>query len=445
MSELTLFIYMVIAVWTVWLGVRLYGRWINHVTIYGTVWGIQMILFQIKLIDYPDLSFETLAFIFGAWVVFVVSSVTIRNYYSSKSPNVVLEQKGSKILVVTFVLFTIIGAIGTYQHWTVLIRMFGSVRETILHGYLLYTMRIREGIPGEWPYVDSVSLSASFFGGYFAGTKHKFAFLGIIPIITELIEAVAGFGRSKLMIAAILWGTAFFLPKVRRSVRDWKALRKRMVLLFLVIFVFGFGMEFIRTFRGGKESFTGETTTLSQLKGVGFITPSVYMYLSSDVAVLNKFLNHEFAGDGEHGPIGGNTFAPVYNLSAKLGIIEPIPTYERFYAVPLSTNTGTYLRELYVDWGIFGAFVVIYLMGAISSIAFEVFRKKRTLLSLAILSHIYVIVFFTFALQGTRWGYWMISLVFSAVGATLIDKFGRPSTEEERQRLSPTAGQVDEA
>ncbi len=431
MSEFTLLIYIIITVSTIWLGIRLYGRWINHITIYGTVWGIQVILFQLKLINYYDLSSETIAFIFGAWIIFVLASVTVRNYYSSSEWVGDWEAKRSHSLIAVFVLFTIIGAIGTYQHWTVLIRMFGSVKETILHGYVLYRMRVKEGIPGEWPYVDSVSLSASFFGGYYAGTRGKFAFLGIIPIITEFIEAVAGFGRSKLLIAAILWGTAFYLPKIKRQVRDWKALRKRMLLLFLVIAIFAFGMDFIRTFRGAKESFTGETTALSRVRGLGVITPSLYLYLSSDVAVLNKYLSNQFAGEGEHGPIGGNTFAPFYNLAAKLGIIDPIPTYEKFYAVPVMTNTGTYLRELDQDWGIGGALIAVYIMGAISSIVFEMYRKKRTVLSLAVLSHVYVVIFFTFAVQGTRWGYWMISLIFSAIGAAVIDKMNPPSGLEE--------------
>lgn len=428
MNELVILLYIFCFVFTVWLGVRVYGRWINHITIYGAVWGTQMILYQLKLINYPDLSYETVSYIFGAWAIFVLASLTVKNYYSSVDSNPGFQPSSNTALRNIVFLFTVIGAVGTYQHWTVLIKMFGSVQSTILHGYILYRMRVQEGIPGQWPYVDSVSLAASLFGGYFAGTRHKLAILGIIPIITEVIEAAAGFGRSKLIIAVVLWGTGYFLPRVKARVTDWRNLRRRMTLLFVIVAIFAFGMEFVRTFRGAKESFTGETRTLSHIKGVGFITPSLYLYLSSDVAVLNKFLSEEFSGDGEHGRIGANSLAPIYNVFGKLGVTEPEPTYEKFYAVPVLTNTGSYLKELYLDWGVGGALVFVYLLGALCSIVFEAYQRKRTMLLLAVLSHLYVVVFFTFAVQATRWGYWMISLIFSAIGALIIDKATRPVT-----------------
>ena len=84
MPELTLTLYVFVAVATVYCGVYVYRRWINHITIYGIMWGLQIILFQIRLIKYPDLSLETTLFIFGAWVVFVLASLTFRTFYSGQ-------------------------------------------------------------------------------------------------------------------------------------------------------------------------------------------------------------------------------------------------------------------------------------------------------------------------------------------------------------------------
>ncbi len=427
MPEIVLLSYIAITVLTVWVGLRAYGRWINHVTIYGVVWGTQIILFQLRFINYPDLSVETSAFIFGAWLVFVVAALTFRRFYAAKElNNRAIFPLDMGVTTIVLVLFTVIGALGTYQHWTVLLKMFGSVKGAIVNANLLYSFRRSEaGFPGMWPYVDSVSLAADFLGGYYAGQRRKPIVLGVLPFVVELANAIASFGRSRLIIGAILWGTAFFLPQAKSIGIDWKTTRKRVLTLLSIVLIFVFGMEFVRTFRGVNESFTGEKTSLSRLKGVGFVTPSIYLYLSSDVAVLNRFLDYEFAGDGEHTPVGGNTFAPFYRIFAKLGLTQTVLEYQKSYRVPASTNTASYLRELYADWGIGGAMFFVYLTGALTSYVYEQYQRRKSLILLALLAHLNVVVFFSFAVQATRWGYWVISLAVSIVGALAIEKYSK--------------------
>lgn len=427
MPEIVLLSYIAITIFTVWVGLRAYGRWINHVTIYGVVWGTQIILFQLRFINYPDLSVETSAFIFGAWLVFVVAALTFRRFYAAKElNNRAIFPLDMGVTTIVLVLFTVIGALGTYQHWTVLLKMFGSVKGAIVNANLLYSFRRSEaGFPGMWPYVDSVSLAADFLGGYYAGQRRKPIVLGVLPFVVELANAIASFGRSRLIIGAILWGTAFFLPQAKSIGIDWKTTRKRVLTLLSIVLIFVFGMEFVRTFRGVNESFTGEKTSLSRLKGVGFVTPSIYLYLSSDVAVLNRFLDYEFAGDGEHTPVGGNTFAPFYRIFAKLGLTQTVLEYQKSYRVPASTNTASYLRELYADWGIGGAMFFVYLTGALTSYVYEQYQRRKSLILLALLAHLNVVVFFSFAVQATRWGYWVISLAVSIVGALAIEKYSK--------------------
>ena len=307
----------------------------------------------------------------------------------------------------------------------VLIRMFGGIKNAIISGNLIYSMSKHEGgIPGMWPYVDSVGLSADFLGGYFAGLRKRPLILGIIPFVVELTNAVSGFGRSRLIIGVILWGTAFFLPQAKKAAADRKILVRRVVMISSIVLIFVFGMQAILTLRGARESFTGETTALSHVKGVGFITPSIYMYLSCDIPVLNKFLDYEFSGKVEHTPTGGFTFAPFYRLFSKFGIVDPMPVYEKFYNVPVYTNTGSFLRELYVDWGVAGSLLITYILGGFVSTVYEIYRRKKSLVALSILAHFYVVVFFTFALIATTLTYWLISLVASVIGTLIIEKFG---------------------
>jgi len=425
--ELVLFIYIVIAVATIWLGVRVYGRWINHISIYGVVWGTQIILYQLKLIKYPDLSLETVVLIFGAWSIFVIASLTIRNFYATKETHVEKSVAISNGLMKTVLIcLLVVGAVGTFQHWMVLIRLFGSVKSVIINGNLVYSVLHREArIPGMWPYIDSVTLAADFFGGYFACRRGRPIFLGIVPLFVELVEGISGFGRARLIIGTILWVSAFYLPQAKSRSMGRKILAGRIFMVATIIVIFAFGMEFVRSFRGARESFSGETASLSHIKGIGFITPSIYMYLSSDVAVLNKFLDYEFSGKGENTPIGGHTFGPFFRFFAHFGIVDEMPVYQKFYNVPVGTNTASYLRELYDDWGIVGVVLYVYLLGAISSWAFEAYHRKKSLVSLAFLSHVYVVVFYSFAVQATSYIYWLISLIASLLAASVVDTFGK--------------------
>jgi len=423
--ELTLLTYVLITVATIWLGLRVYGRWINHITIYGIVWGTQIVLFQLRLIKYYDFSPETTFLIFGAWAVFVVSSLTFKTFYSGNVPATrERTHEGVGFLTPVLVTFTLVGAIGTYQHWLVLIRLFGSIKNVIISGNVLYTLRTREsGIPGMWPYVDSFGLAADFLGGYFAAARGRPILLAMIPIVVQIANAISGFGRSGLVIGLILWGTAYFVPQANKRTRDWKSLRKRFLLVTSVLLISALGMELIREYRGTNESFAGETGSLSKAKGVAFIAPSVYLYLSSDVAVLNKFLDYEFSGETENTPVGANTFAPFFRLFSKYGISDYVREYQKFYNVPVGTNTGTYLRELYADWGIGGTMLAVYVIGALCSVAATVYDRRRTLSSLVILSHLYAFVFFTFMVMLSRATYWLISLVASLIAAAIVDKF----------------------
>lgn len=427
MSELVFLWYLLLTAATMWIGVRAYGTWINHITMYGLVWGIQLSLFELKLIQYPDLSVETLFFIFGAWAIFVLAALTFRNFYGQKlTVGYRAESTNFKVLTAVLVALTLIGAIGTLQHWMILLRMFGSVKSVVINANLLYAFRRSEaGFPGMWPYIDAVSLAADFLGGYYAGLRRKPMVLGILPFVVELINAIAAFGRSRLLIGAILWGTAFFLPHLRTQKSSWESKKKTIIMVLAVLGLFVFGMEFVRMFRGVNEKFHGETSSLSNMKGLGFVTPSIYLYLSSDVAVLNKFLEYEFDGRIEHTPVGGNTFAPFYRIFAKLGLSQTVLEYQKTYAVPVSTNTASYLRELYADWGIGGALFVVYLLGASCSIAVEAYRRRRSLVLLALVGHLFVIVFFTFIVQATREGYWFVSFFFSMIGAAIVDRSSR--------------------
>jgi oligosaccharide repeat unit polymerase len=96
------------------------------------------------------------------------------------------------------------------------------------------------------------------------------------------------------------------------------------------------------------------------LRGVLF---SFYWYLASPIAALNEFLG-TFQGDYT---LGQKTFLPFYKWLARLDLIAPpqVSIFGDFLRIPFSTNTYTYLRHFYEDFGIGGVVLVPYAFGSL--------------------------------------------------------------------------------
>ncbi|MEK9137481.1 MAG: hypothetical protein AAB393_10195, partial [Bacteroidota bacterium] len=59
---------------TVLLGRWMFGKWFNHVGLYGVVWSFSLCMFHVGLIRYYPLESETWLVIAGGWIAFVFGS-----------------------------------------------------------------------------------------------------------------------------------------------------------------------------------------------------------------------------------------------------------------------------------------------------------------------------------------------------------------------------------
>jgi len=148
------------------------------------------------------------------------------------------------------------------------------------------------------------------------------------------------------------------------------------------------------------------------------ISPSIYLYFSSQIVVLSKYLEKE----SETCIWGENTFLPIYNLIAKTGWIERPRFYQKGYYVPMWTNTGTYLREIHADFGYPGIFVVPFLLGFFSTWAWFAFMNSKKAIHFVFLVYFMVIIGFSFLMMITRLGVWWISLFFILVFVILLNR-----------------------
>jgi oligosaccharide repeat unit polymerase len=175
--------------------------------------------------------------------------------------------------------------------------------------------------------------------------------------------------------------------------------------------------DFVRSYRGSQEQFYGASRELNQFEGTAFLAPSVYLYLSSHPGVFNAY----WKAGGEHPFPGSNTFAPIFRILARLELAEATPHFSKFYNMPVSSNTGTYLRELHADFGIAGILIAPYLIGLLCTMLWFRNQQRPTLPVTALLTHMYIIVAFSYLYQVTRVGEWTVSLIVSLVASRLID------------------------
>lgn len=415
---MTIAILALAAVLTAWIARNVFGTWFNHASHYSLVWGASLILFELRLIDYYPLESSTWIMIGSAWLAFLAGAF-LPPLGGGRPPadNAVLAaEPDTRSLRWAVLLLSGVALVAVVQHWMILVARFGGILDVIVLGNIVYSLRITEGFEAGIPYLDSLALAASLFAGVLTAIRRRFSLLAALPLLVVIAEAIGMMGRMKIIIAVVLFLTGYFVVSWRRASESranaQSILRKWAVVAFAVV-LFALAGELVRSKRGVEDAIPGATQTLNVLRTASFITPSVYMYLTVHHGVFNQYLKR----DEEHHLFGGNTFAPFYRFLSGFGMETDVSQYEKFYRTPVSANSGSYLREIHGDFGAAGIFVVPFLLGLACSILWSRFRAGGGLVALAVFGHLLVVVDLSTMIMGTRFGYWLVSLVVSvAVG-----------------------------
>ena len=412
------------------LGYLLFKRLYNHITLYSFIWGVELLVFHSDLIKYRDLSGNTLLLIYGSWILLILASGITK--YIMPNENEVKKGPEYDIGVVRNVLLVMIvlGGIGTFQHWLVILGKFGSFKEVIINGIKIYQMRVDGELTEMVPYLTGFNTSGSFFGVYYAAKSKRFKLLGIIPILLVILNSIAIFGRANMINSAILWGTSYFLATKPIKIFSYSFIKKIATLLFIGVFIIK-AFELIRANRGTIEHFEGQTREMQEIKQFGgFITPSIVLYVSSHIGVLDKYLFYKTEKNRpDNKPVGGNSFASFYRISSKIGFTDPIPKRRTFYNVPAQVNTGTYLRDLYSDFGLVGTLIGVILLGVVTTFVYVKYVSTNNIIYLFITSYVFLVVFFSFAILAIQQGTWVFSFLMTFIAMLFIEKFGKNKTQ----------------
>lgn len=409
---MTSFLILIIGLATIYLGYKLFGKWFNHLSIYAFVWMNILYLYELKLIYFVDLSLYTWLVIIAAFISFLIGTITV----FTTSRNVIKEQNNEKGLNKLFndngetikhliYLFSIIGILSALQHWQVLLNKYGTIINVFLNAYHVYRERSGGELEGVIPYVWLIIYPAIFLAGIYTAYKGKLTIATILPIIALLLKEIANLSRAGILFGFSEFVVSFLLfrhllnnidPESKKR-KFRAALGLSILILFLVI-----GAAFVKSIRQTTDSFKGTSSSLSSLEGGSFISPSIYFYGASQVVVLNQFLE----ADRENVRFGNSTFFTIYRFLSKFELVEEPSYKDPGYYTPHWSNTGTYLRELYGDFGYVGIFVIPYLIGLLSSLYWFKFYLTGKIIYLVVLTQLYIIIvmsFFVFQVRTAQW------------------------------------------
>ncbi len=422
----------IIFIFSVLLGKSLFGRWFNHLSLYVSVWTPMILLYEMKLIRYNDLTLSTLTLIFLSYLCFVLGILT---YVSAKEKTTVKEtilksnnidwlihNNGRNLRLLAWVT-SLIALAAVIQNWMVLIKMFGDVTTVLINASVVYRLRIERKIEGQIPYLFLFGYVSVFFAAMYTALKNKFSLISFFPFIPVILKEISQVSRAGIFLAMFEYLITFLLFKfyLRKHNPEIvvKSNKKLLIGVALVLTVIIFSASLVRISRGSVENIEGATSQLKSQEDNLFLSPSMYLYFSGHVGALNKFLQSE----DEKTLFAEHTLFSLYSIISKFEIVKRPTDYNKGYFIPTWINTTTFLKELYQDYGYAGTLIFTFLLGMIVTFFHFKFLQNGNLYNLIILVFLYLIISFSYIVLVTRLSYWYLPLVFLMVITFLLNSW----------------------
>jgi oligosaccharide repeat unit polymerase len=376
--------------------------------------------YHLKLINYDDLSSETWFVIISAHLSLFLGSITYFTAFDAFKSNTsdnssmnlpVIFNNGGKILFWLSLIFGLIGLFSAIHTWFVLLKIYNSVFEILGHLGKVYQMRVDGEIKGVIPYLSIFIYASILFSALYSAIKKKVKIISFLPLIALIIKNTALAGRANILLGFLEYVFTFifalyFISTLSKTTPKEK--RGLLLQVFFIILLFTLTIVGIKNLRGSVENFAGETRAMQKLQDSPFISPSIYLYLSGHIGVLNKYLEKS----NEQVRIGENTFQFVYNFLSLFDLAERPNGYQKGYQIPVWINTGTFLRELIADFGFPATLLLIFSLGFFISFFWNQFYLKFNLFHLINLIFFTLIISISFLMIVTRLADWILSLGF---------------------------------
>ncbi len=395
-----------------------------------------LVLFELKLLKFFPLNDSAWFVIICGAISYILGTITIlyatnhKNVFSEisidpQNVRIVLD-RGSTLKLFIYVT-GIIGLFSAIQNWYILINKFGNIPAVFISANTIYRARIDSQIEGVLPYFHAFSSVGITLAGFYTAYKNRLTLVASIPVLAAVLKSLAMFGRIGMLMALVQFISSYFLSRQIFKKKDSKTNYRAALSISFVFIIIITAASLVKSFRGTYERYRGASEELAYFTDSPIFSPSVYLYLSSHVGVLNRYLEE----NKENVKIGENTFAAVYNLLEKFGIGDRIPYDVPGYYLPMWTNTGTYLRDLHADFGVFGVILVPYLIGFFTTFMWYKFFSTGRLFYFTILIQFYIVIGISFFSLVTRGAEWIFTLVFLMILSPYLENRAKSLAREK--------------
>lgn len=330
---------------------------------FGVTWFTSLALYNLNLVGYSCLKTMTSFVLAMAMGSFALGSVTIRLAYRSgvrrRSGHHEVSEPGrreeiSKSSARKLLILTTVLAVSCLAGVSLTVRYVSG----ILHKSMLEVYSTSFGLLGVYNAPAWVGTLTTLgipvlpfsivLQRLYPGFKRYFVFLSVVTITALMLNSF----RSYLFYS-IVWATFVYLLSNRQQAIRHAAVAGAIIAGLLIYFAL-------------YAIVTGE------LFRSPFLT--AYHYIAANFPAFNNLLQE---GEQNH-TFGVLTFRPIFRALSFLlpGMVDLPSDNAPFTQTPFLTNTYTFLREFYVDFGIIGTIVFPWLIGALASLLYIAFSIK---------------------------------------------------------------------
>ena len=224
-------------------------------------------------------------------------------------------------------------------------------------------------------------------------TYHKtFSF---VSIILTIFISIVNFSRYSLITPTLMWlFSAFFISYYFEHHRRKSLFKQLMIVLIIFVLIFSLFSYVIISLR----HFTDEENI-----GKTYILQANY-YLAGNIVGLDRYFMRD-------DPFlwGRGIFRTIYKWIVRIGVSDEHDVLGYNYefvkiASQYGTNTYSYIRTLYEDYGVIGLFILSFFWGIFSGMLAKSFITKFSLLKL------YFIIIISLAFSLSFFGFYFVNI-----------------------------------
>lgn len=345
---------------------------LNVLNVYLIVWLFMVAFYNMKLILYYDLLPLT-------WILIFASTVLVFFGYqlgsrikavgksgtsgSSVDESSISERNLKKMIIIT----SLISMVAIIPNTLLLIQRYGI--NLLSQTTRIYYDNVAGVAPFSVPYLSALAQVACVFAGiYFA--RYGFRLIIALPIVLAMVSILPSGSRGWLILTVFLFlfPAVFFRKSVpenvklmRRKINRNQLFKKKIILLLAITFILA--LFLVLTINRSRdidpELYNYLAPEMHEVTRTMPWVTKLYQYFASPIGVLNSFLQEpEFY-------FGKNTFSIIYNFLNKFGLDVEYSRYQKFYDIPIRTNTGTWILELTNDFTVVGMLLVVFVFSVL--------------------------------------------------------------------------------